>query len=95
MTNIQDNGWHSIATAPKDGTEITIWNADWDCAFIVRWGEYPDNPVVDDNEKDCDLYGWLFKDPSMNGPREERGFLGWDEDPMPTHWILPPTRRTA
>jgi hypothetical protein len=77
--------WRPIETAPKDGTPVFIWCRGWDSAPIASWGEYPANPVMGSNEESVWMEGWLIEDCHFYGGHEE-GFLGWNDDPMPTHW---------
>ena len=76
--------WQPIETAPKDGTEIFIYRYGWPWAPVAKWTDYPGNPVLDENEQDTWMCGWLF-DESFT-PGNEDGFLGWSDDEMPTHW---------
>jgi len=76
--------WQPIETAPKDGTEIFIFHAGWPWAPVAKWVEYPGNPVLDDNNEECCMYGWLFDE--WFTPGNEDGWLGWSDDEMPTHW---------
>jgi len=81
--------WQKIETAPRDGTDIFIYRDGWDHAPIARWGEYPGNPVEDGNDELVYMYGWVTKNDCFCMGHED-GFLGWDDDPMPTHWIPAP-----
>lgn len=79
--------WMPIETVPKDGTSILVMSANDDAAYVASWGEYPGNPVVDGSGADSWMYGWIFKNPYLHAGGHEEGFLGWDDDPMPTHWM--------
>ena len=76
--------WQLIETAPKDGTEIFIFHAGWPWAPVAKWTDYPGNPVLDDNNEECCMDGWLFDE--WFTPGNEDGWLGWSDDEMPTHW---------
>jgi len=77
--------WQPIETAPKDGTEIFIYRYGWPWAPVAKWVEYPGNPVLDENEQDTWMYGWLFNE--WFTPGNEDGWLGWSDDEMPTYWM--------
>ena len=77
--------WQPIETAPKDGTEIFIFRVGWPWAPVAKWVEYPGNPVLDDNNEECCMYGWLFDE--WFTPGNEDGWLGWSDDEMPTYWM--------
>lgn len=79
-----ERGWLPIEQAPKDGTEIFIFHKDWDYAPKAKWGDYPGNPVLNDKGEDVYMAGWLFGE--WFSPGLEDGFLGWNEDIMPTHF---------
>ena len=78
--------WQPIATSPKDGTNVFIFRHGWNECPLAWWGEYPDNPVVNETDEDVWMSGWIFESylPCYGA---EEGFLGWLEDPMPTHWM--------
>lgn len=85
----------TIETAPKDGTDVLIWRDGWDAAPRAKWGEYPDNPVESGDGEEVHMSGWLFDEMISLG--HEDGFLGWEDDPMPTHWMplpQPPSTET-
>lgn len=88
----EPEGWQPIETAPKDGTEIFVLREDWGTAPLAHWGEYPGGMVLNSKGQDVDMDGWLL-DESFSAGHED-GFLGWDDDPMPTHWMpcLSPTK---
>lgn len=65
----------TIQTAPKDGTKIFIWHPLWDCAPIAWW----------EFNQDANCWGWEYDDSLYLGGYDE-GWLGYDDDPMPTHW---------
>lgn len=78
--------WQPIDTAPRDGTPIFIWRHGWECAPIAWWGRYPE--IVQDAEgNDTTMYGWILEKYFRFCPGFEEGFLGWDDDPMPTRWM--------
>lgn len=77
--------WQPIESAPKDGQKVFIYSAEWGCAPVASWGEYPANPVLNSENEEVDMSGWLLEDEWI-GIGNEEGFLGWDCDPMPTHW---------
>ena len=77
--------WQPIETAPKDGTEIFIFRVGWPWAPVAKWTDYPGNPVLDENEQDTWMCGWLFDE--WFTPGNEDGWLGWSDDEMPTHWM--------
>ena len=77
--------WRDIETAPKDGTEVFIFHKGWEQSPVAKWGDYPGNPVVNQRNEDCDMEGWIFHE--WFTPGNEDGFLGWDDDEMPTHWM--------
>ena len=87
-------GWQPIETAPKDGTRIVIGRADWDCFPVAVWMEYPQNPVVDANGNDTWMSGWGYDVACLSLGFEDY-WLGWGEDPMPTHWTSLPAPPTA
>jgi hypothetical protein len=31
--------WYPIETAPKDGTQIMLWNPDWECPVFASWND--------------------------------------------------------
>lgn len=74
--------WRPIETAPRDGTPIHIMRVDWPCAPAAEWDA--EGHVV--NEHGDPVGGWLMDDTVRIPGQHEDGFLGWDEDPMPTHW---------
>ena len=82
--------WQDIATAPKDGTSIFIYRKDWDCAPVAQWMDYPSNPVLDASGDYSWMQGWGH-DTMFFCVGEEDYWLGWDGDPMPTHWMPLPT----
>jgi hypothetical protein len=82
--------WQDIATAPKDGTDIFIYRKDWDCAPVAQWMDYPSNPVLDASGDYSWMQGWGH-DTMFFCVGEEDYWLGWDGDPMPTHWMPLPT----
>lgn len=84
--------WQPIWNAPRDGTEILVICAGDDAAYVASWKEYPGNPVVDENGNDVYMSGWVFRNPYAHAGGHEEGFLGWDDDPMPTHWIYEPPK---
>ena len=72
--------WQTIATAPKDGTEIDVWCVDERCApstgrryTEVRWREG----------------SWTWFDPRYDG---DGGYIGLDNgvNVIVTHWMPPP-----
>lgn len=80
--------WQPIGTAPKDGTKILIFKADWDFAPVAKWVAHD---ADDENGSGITFGGWgLDEFVSIPGACEE-GFLGWNEDIedgiMPTHWV--------
>ncbi|WP_422028077.1 DUF551 domain-containing protein [Roseovarius sp.] len=80
------SGWQPIETAPKDGTPIVIGRRGWDCYPVAQYMEYPGNPVLDGSEQDAWMYGWGHDCMGFTYGHEDY-WLGWDEDPMPTHWM--------
>ena len=80
--------WQPIETAPKDGTEIILYRKGWDFLPVAVWMDYPGNPVDDGEGNDFWLAGWGFETDLCYG--SEEGWLGWEGDPLPTHWALPP-----
>ena len=76
--------WPTIDTAPRDGTPVVLYHADWDVAHIARWDvvEGPD----ENGEGGFSL--WHLMDET--GGAMGDGFLWPDEDHMPTHWIRRP-----
>lgn len=79
---LEETEWCPIETAPKDGTEIFIWRENWDFAPLAFWGNLCPNEYPD---------GWVLGDGVYCGGNED-GFLGWDDDPMPTHWWPAPPK---
>lgn len=78
--------WQPIETAPKDGTEIVLYRKGWGVCPVAVWMEYTGNPICDDEGNDYWMSGWGFDTDIFLGGHEE-GWLGWDDDPMPTHWM--------
>ena len=82
--------WQPIETAPKDGTKVVLAHPEWSEYPVAQWMEYPGNPVLDANERDCWVFGWGHDSIGFTVGIEDY-WLGWDEDQMPTHWMpLPP-----
>ena len=72
--------WQPIKTAPKDGTKVLVFRDVWPAAYVAHWGINSGN-----------VFGWLFDDSQFCVGHEDC-FLGYDDDPMPTHWIdIPPS----
>lgn len=71
--------WHPIETAPRDGTEIVIWNSRYDYCPIAKW-------ISTD-----DVSGWELRDFHSPCTSVEDSFIGWNEDIedgfMPTRWM--------
>jgi hypothetical protein len=76
-----------------DGTIILLWREGWDVLPFASWGDYPYNPVVDSEDREFWLGGWVFSEFLALGVEE--GFLGWDIDPMPTYWMPLPEAPTV
>ena len=78
--------WQTIDSAKKDGTKIFITWPGAECAPLVSW-----QCLEGGNE---DGTGWAFmwavEDDSLLIGQELEGWIGFDGDPEPTHWILPP-----
>lgn len=78
-------GWQDIATAPKDGTTIFIFNRMWSCAPKAKWD------LIDGDDG---MFGAWVLDDDVFSPGVDLGVIGWNEDiedgNMPTHWMLPP-----
>jgi len=74
--------WQSIATAPKDGTEIVCWAPKWDHPCFLRWKT--NHRIVGANKGGKNTDGLLE---SYFGDPEE-----WDDYDLaipghgPTHW---------
>ena len=81
--------WMPIETAPKDGTDIVIAHPDWDSFPIAQWMEYPGNPVLDGEGNTAWMWGWGHDSTGFTYGHEDY-WLGWDDDPMPTHWMPRP-----
>lgn len=77
--------WQPIETAPRD-VDVFIYMPGWPCAPKAKFTFYPGNPVCDANGEDAYMSGWVWQDEYLFTPGYEDGFLGWDDDPMPTHW---------
>lgn len=85
--------WRDISSAPKDGTEIVLFNPKYKFLPKARWGEI-------DGETDDDVEGWfngwLLENDVYVGTAE--GCLGYMEDIedglMPTHWMPLPAAPT-
>ena len=79
--NTRPDPWQPIGAAPKDKSEILIFNPNWDHPVKACWHE---------NDAEESIFsGWGFSE-FLNMGGCEDGFLGWSEDikdgVMPTHW---------
>ena len=84
-------GWRDVQTdpPPKDGTRVVIARHGWTSFPIAVWMEYPGNPVQNASGEDVHMSGWGH-DASGFTEGHEDYWLGWDDDPMPTHWLPAP-----
>lgn len=78
--------WQPIETAPKDGTEVIIFNPRWSYAPKAKWD-------LIDGDEGC-FGAWVLEDDFWS-PGVDNGALGWAEDiedgNMPTVWCPLPT----
>lgn len=75
--------WNPIDTAPKDGTEIILYQPEGDLCRIAGW--------VDTSEEVQELVSKNGKRETYEWVKKESGY--WDADGLwnPTHWMpLPP-----
>lgn len=82
-----DDGWRTIESAPKDGTEIIIYGQGWTSAPRAKW---IDRDGENNEGEQITFGGWaLASDWECFGV--EDGFIGWNEDVdegrMPTLWM--------
>lgn len=77
--------WQPIETAPRDGAEVVLFRHGWDFCPVAVWMEYPGNPVEGEEGGDVWMEGWGFELDVNLG--HEEGWLGWNDDKMPTHWM--------
>jgi hypothetical protein len=77
--------WQPIATAPEDGTKVFLYRDGWSGAPIGKYQAYPGNPVIGAGGEACYMWGWMLEDEYL-GLGIEDGWLGWVDDPTPTHW---------
>jgi hypothetical protein len=88
--------WKPINTAPRDGSEILIYNKKWAIGAIrARWTVY--TPDDDAEEDPAPFYCWKFENSvelELLGDSTGYGLLGFAEDivneVMPTHWTTLP-----
>jgi hypothetical protein len=76
--------WQPIDTAPKDGTEILLYQPDGDLTRIAGW--------VDTSEEVQELVSKKGNRETYEWVKRESGY--WDADGIwnPTHWMAVPPK---
>lgn len=83
--------WKPIETAPRTGVTVFLWREDYPHPVKAKWCAYAGNPVMDEDEKDTNMFGWLLEDEECMPGCHEDGWIGWNEDIGPDWWSpLPP-----
>ena len=79
--------WQTIDSAPRDETKIFITWPGASCAVLVRWQCFEGG--CDDSDEGW-VFMWALEDDGLLVGQEMDGWIGFEGDPEPTHWILPP-----
>ncbi len=75
--------WQPIETAPRNGTKLYIVWPGACCAPLVSW------QCFEGGEEDGtgSIWMWSLEDDTLLVGQMDAGWIGFEEDPEPTHWM--------